>query len=372
MDAITSVPAPVNEPVQDVRPGQSPERTSIEGRLAEMAAAEPVELTAVIDGEHRHAGGDAFDVTMPSDHAHVLGRAHHSTAADAEAAIAAATAGGARLGGAWTSTTGRRSSCGRPTCWPVRGATRSTRATMLGQAKTVQQAEIDAACELIDFLRFNVAFARQILADQPISSPGVWNRTDYRPLDGFVYAITPFNFTAIAGNLPTAPALMGNTVIWKPSPTQQLAAHYTYAILEAAGLPPGVINLLPGDGIAVSDVALRHPDFAGLHFTGSTATFQHLWRSIGEQPHRLPLLPADRGGDRRQGLHPRPPQRRPRRAAHRDDPRLVRVLRAEVLGLLAGVRAALALEQDQGRPDRADRTRCRSATSGTSATSPRR
>ena len=155
-------------------------------------------------------------------------------------------------------------------------------ATMLGQGKTVQQAEIDAACELIDFLRFNVAFARQILADQPISSPGVWNRTDYRPLDGFVYAITPFNFTAIGGNLATAPALMGNTVIWKPSPTQQLAAHYTYAILEAAGLPPGVINLLPGDGIAVSDVALRHPDFAGLHFTGSTPTFQHLWRTIGE------------------------------------------------------------------------------------------
>ena len=153
---------------------------------------------------------------------------------------------------------------------------------MLGQGKTVQQAEIDSACELIDFLRFNVAFARQILADQPISSPGVWNRTDYRPLDGFVLAITPFNFTAIGGNLPTAPALMGNTVLWKPSPTQQLSAHHTYALLEAAGLPPGVINLLPGDGIAVSEVALSHPDFAGLHFTGSTATFQHLWRTIGE------------------------------------------------------------------------------------------
>ena len=239
-------------------------------------------------------------------------------------------------------------------------------ATMLGQAKTVQQAEIDAACELIDFLRFNVAFARQILADQPISSPGVWNRTDYRPLDGFVYAITPFNFTAIGGNLATAPALMGNTVIWKPSPTQQLAAHYTYAILEAAGLPPGVINLLPGDGIAVSDVALRHPDFAGhpLHrFDG------HLPAPVAEHrraPHRLPLLPADRGGDRRQGLHPGPPQRRPGRAAHRDDPRLVRVLRAEVLGRLAGVRAARALEHDQGRPGRADRCACRSATSATS------
>jgi 1-pyrroline-5-carboxylate dehydrogenase len=156
---------------------------------------------------------------------------------------------------------------------------------MLGQSKTVQQAEIDSACELIDFWRFNVAFARQILADQPISSPGVWNRTDYRPLDGFVYAITPFNFTAIAGNLPTAPALMGNTVLWKPSPTQQFAAQAIMDLLEAAGLPPGVINMLPGDGIAVSEVALADPRLAGIHFTGSTATFQRLWGSVG---HNLP------------------------------------------------------------------------------------
>ena len=280
MDAITSVPAPVNEPVLTYAPG-SPERTGIEARLAEMAAADPIELTAVIGGQHRHAGGDAFDVTMPSDHAHVLGRSHHSTAADAEAAIAAATE--AAPGWAAMDFDDRAAIFLRAAdllAGPWRDTLNS--ATMLGQAKTVQQAEIDAACELIDFLRFNVAFARQILADQPISSPGVWNRTDYRPLDGFVYAITPFNFTAIGGNLATAPALMGNTVIWKPSPTQQLAAHYTYAILEAAGLPPGVINLLPGDGIAVSDVALRHPHFAGLHFTGSTPTFQHLWRTIGE------------------------------------------------------------------------------------------
>jgi 1-pyrroline-5-carboxylate dehydrogenase len=134
---------------------------------------------------------------------------------------------------------------------------------------------------LIDFWRFNVAFARELLENQPTSSPGVWNRTDYRPLDGFVYAVTPFNFTAIAGNLPSAPALLGNTVIWKPSPTQQFAAHFTYELLLAAGLPPGVINLLPGDGIAVSDVVLAHPDLAGIHFTGSTATFQHLWQTVG-------------------------------------------------------------------------------------------
>ena len=156
-------------------------------------------------------------------------------------------------------------------------------ATMLGQSKTAFQAEIDAACELIDFWRFNVHFARQILAEQPIAnSPGIWNRTDHRPLEGFVYAITPFNFTAIAGNLPTAPALMGNTVIWKPSPTQQLAASLTMELLEEAGLPPGVINMLPGDGLDVSKVALSHPDLAGIHFTGSTPTFQHLWRTVGE------------------------------------------------------------------------------------------
>ncbi len=280
MDAITSVPAPVNEPVRSYAPG-SPERASIEKRLAEMAGADPVELTAVIDGSHVPGGGDAFSVTMPSDHAHVLGTAQHATGADAEAAVAAATAAAPD----WAAMDfDDRAAIFLRAADLLAGPWRDTlnAATMLGQGKTVQQAEIDSACELIDFLRFNVAFARQILADQPVSSPGIWNRTDYRPLDGFVLAITPFNFTAIGGNLPTAPALMGNTVLWKPSPTQQLSAHYTYALLEAAGLPPGVINVLPGDGIAVSEVALAHPDFAGLHFTGSTATFQHLWRTIGE------------------------------------------------------------------------------------------
>jgi 1-pyrroline-5-carboxylate dehydrogenase len=153
---------------------------------------------------------------------------------------------------------------------------------MLGQSKSVQQAEIDAACELIDFWRFNVHYARRILAEQPDSVPGEWNRMDYRPLDGFVTAITPFNFTAIAANLPTAPALMGNTVVWKPTLTQQLAAHHTLRLLEAAGLPPGVINLVTGHGRVVSEVALAHPDFAGLHFTGSTATFKTLWRTIAD------------------------------------------------------------------------------------------
>ncbi|HRD63420.1 MAG TPA: L-glutamate gamma-semialdehyde dehydrogenase, partial [Nocardioides sp.] len=173
-------------------------------------------------------------------------------------------------------------------------------ATMLGQSKTAFQAEIDSACELIDFWRYNVHYAKQILTDQPIAnSPGIWNRTDHRPLEGFVYAITPFNFTAIAGNLPTAPALMGNTVVWKPSPTQQLAASLTMELLEEAGLPPGVINMLPGDGIDVSKVTLAHPDLAGIHFTGSTPTFQHLWRTVGEniESYRsYPRIVGETGG----------------------------------------------------------------------------
>jgi 1-pyrroline-5-carboxylate dehydrogenase len=155
-------------------------------------------------------------------------------------------------------------------------------ATMLGQSKTAIQAEIDSACELIDFWRFNVHFARDILAEQPISSPGIWNRTDHRPLEGFVYAITPFNFTAIAGNLPTAPALMGNTVVWKPAPSQQYAAHLLMLLLEEAGLPPGVINMVTGHGKTVSDVAMADPDLAGIHFTGSTAVFQGLWKQVGD------------------------------------------------------------------------------------------
>jgi 1-pyrroline-5-carboxylate dehydrogenase len=172
-------------------------------------------------------------------------------------------------------------------------------ATMLGQSKTAIQAEIDSACELIDFLRFNVAFGHRVLAEQPVSSSGVWNRMDHRPLEGFVLAITPFNFTAIAGNLPIAPALMGNTVVWKPSPTQQFAAHFTMRLFEAAGLPPGVINMVTGNGGAVSDVALTDEHLAGIHFTGSTATFHHLWKSVGNNIDRYrtyPRLVGETGG----------------------------------------------------------------------------
>ncbi|MGI8769730.1 MAG: L-glutamate gamma-semialdehyde dehydrogenase [Propionibacteriaceae bacterium] len=284
MDAVTNVPVPVNEAVLGYPPGNA-ERDEREKVLAEQAGDDPVELTATIGGQQRQPGGAAFTVSMPSDHAHALGHSAHASATDASDAIAAAAA--AAPDWATASFDDRAAVFLRAAdllaAPAANGGWRSrlNAATMLGQGKTVQQAEIDAACELIDFWRFNVSFARELQMQQPISSPGGWNRLDYRPLEGFVYAITPFNFTAIAGNLPTAPALMGNTVLWKPSPTQQYAAHLTMRLLEAAGLPAGVINLLPGDGGDLSKVALSHPDLAGIHFTGSTATFQHLWGEVG-------------------------------------------------------------------------------------------
>jgi 1-pyrroline-5-carboxylate dehydrogenase len=280
MDAVSSVPAPVNEPVRTYAPG-SAERESLQRRIAELEG-ERHELTMTIGGERRMAGGDQIDVVQPHDHRHVLGVAAQATAKDVGDAVAAAK----QAAPAWRDLPfDERAAVLLRAADLLAGPWRDTlnAATVLGQSKSVQQAEIDAACELIDFWRFNVSYARRVLAEQPESGPGVWNRFDHRPLDGFVTAITPFNFTAIAGNLPTAPALMGNTVVWKPSPTQQLAAHHTMRLLEAAGLPPGVINMVTGDGAAVSEVAMADPDFAGLHFTGSTRTFKHLWRLMGER-----------------------------------------------------------------------------------------
>jgi len=278
VDAVTRVPAPVNEPVLSYAPG-TPERAELQAKLAELAK-EPTELTLTIGGEQRVGGGERFDVVQPHNHRAVLGTLHGATRQDTADAIEAAR----RAAPQWRALSyDDRAAILLRAAELLAGPWRQTlnAATMLGQSKTAIQAEIDAACELIDFWRFNVAFGRQLIAEQPQSSPGVWNRTDHRPLEGFVYAITPFNFTAIAGNLPTAPALMGNVVLWKPSPTQSFAAHLTMRLLEEAGMPPGVINLLPGDGLAVSEVALRHPDLAGIHFTGSTRTFQHLWAEVG-------------------------------------------------------------------------------------------
>jgi len=235
---------------------------------------------------------------MPSDHSTLLANVHQATATDAAEAIEAAVAAKAD----WAAMPfDERAAIFLRAAELLAGPKRAllNAATMLGQGKTVQQAEIDSACELIDFLRFNVAFARELYANQPQNSPGVWNRMDYRPLDGFVYAITPFNFTAIAGNLPTAPALMGNTVIWKPALTQSLAADLLMELLIEAGLPDGVINMLPGHGSEVSDVALSHPELAGIHFTGSTRVFQGLWSQVGANIsgyRAYPRLVGETGG----------------------------------------------------------------------------
>jgi 1-pyrroline-5-carboxylate dehydrogenase len=295
-DAVTHVPAPYNEPVRNFAPGTSG-RTELEQKLKEMAAERP-DLPMAIGGEHRLGSGEPIEVVQPHRKDAVLGTMANATAGDVENAVEAAR----DAAPAWRRMSfDDRAAIFLKAADLLAGPWRNTlaAATMLGQSKPCYQAEIDTPCELVDFWRFNVYFGQKIREEQPISSEGVWNRFDHRPLEGFVTAITPFNFTAIAGNLPTAPALMGNTVLWKPSPTQQLSAHYTMLLLEAAGLPPGVINMVTGDGRAVSEVALVHPDMAGIHFTGSTGTFGHLWRTVAENLstyRTYPRLVGETGG----------------------------------------------------------------------------
>ena len=304
MDAVTKVPAPYNEPVRQYQPG-SADRAALEAKIKELSGQQ-AELTMTIGGRSVMGGGERVPVVQPHNFRRVLGEFGNATDDDVAAAIAAAGAAAP----AWRALSfNDRAAVFLRAADLLAGPWRSTvnAATILGQSKSVFQAEIDAACELIDFWRYNVAFARQLLSEQPESVPGAWNRMEYRPLEGFVLAITPFNFTSIAGNLPTAPALMGNVVVWKPSPTQQLAAHYVMRVLEAAGLPPGVINLVTGDGAAVSRVALSHPALAGIHFTGSTATFQHLWRTVGaniETFRDYPRLVGETGGKDFVIVHP--------------------------------------------------------------------
>jgi 1-pyrroline-5-carboxylate dehydrogenase len=296
MDAITQVPVPYNEPIGTFAPG-TPERAGLEQGLKDLVATQH-ELPNIIGGKRVMATGEKIEVRSPHEHSRVLGVTGNSTHADATSAIAAAKAAAPM----WRDLPfDERAAVILRAADLLSGPWRNKilAATVWGQSKTAYQAEIDSTCELIDFWRFNVHFARQILQEQPVSSPGVWNRTDHRSLEGFVYAITPFNFTAIAGNLPTAPALMGNTVVWKPSPTQQVAASLTMDLLMAAGLPPGVINMVTGDGIAVSDVALADPDLAGIHFTGSTPVFQHLWKTVGNNIANYktyPRLVGETGG----------------------------------------------------------------------------
>ncbi len=296
LDAITNVPAPANEPVRAYAPG-SAERAALEARIKDLAR-EPVDLTMAIGGRRRMGGDRLIDVVQPHNRRHVLGRLGEATDEDVAAAIDAAR----QAAPGWRELSfDDRAAIFLRAAELLAGPWRATvnAATMLGQSKSVHQAEIDAACELIDFWRYNVHYGRRLLAEQPASAPGSWNRLEYRPLEGFVLAITPFNFTSIAGNLPTAPALMGNVVVWKPSPTQQFSAHVLMRLLEAAGLPPGVINMVTGTGAAVSRVAVPHPELAGIHFTGSTGTFQRLWRAVGENIsgyRGYPRLVGETGG----------------------------------------------------------------------------
>ena len=279
MNAIPKIPRPVNEPVLAYAPG-APERAELKRTLKELSSRQ-VEIPLLIGGKEVRTGRTA-DVVMPHCHHHVLATVHQAGPAEVEAAIRAAR----QAWGEWSAWAFER----RAAVFLKAADLLATRyrpivnaSTMLGQSKTAHQAEIDAACELVDFFRFNVHFAERIYAEQPLSVAGVWNYLDFRPLEGFVYAITPFNFTSIGGNLPTAPAIMGNTVVWKPAATAVFSNYFIMRLLEEAGLPPGVINFVPGPSTQVSERLLADRAFAGIHFTGSTDVFQTLWKQAAAQ-----------------------------------------------------------------------------------------
>ena len=300
---IRRVPQPVNDQNRSYAPG-SPERAELKARLEKMAG-EKVEIPIVVGGREIRTGRTEKTV-MPHDHSHVLAEYHLAGQEQIQQAIAAAAQA-------------RREWANWP--WEDRAAVllraaellatswRATlnAATMLGQSKTAFQAEIDSASELIDFWRFNAYFAQELYSEQPISGPGVWNSMEYRALEGFVYAISPFNFTAIGGNLTTAPALMGNTVIWKPASSAMLSGYYTMRLLEAAGMPPGVINFVPGDSVQITSMLLDSPELAGIHFTGSTGVFNSMWKKVGENIGRYrayPRLVGETGGKDFIVVHP--------------------------------------------------------------------
>jgi 1-pyrroline-5-carboxylate dehydrogenase len=287
MSGAWNIPLPRNEPVLSYAPG-SPERTALKSALSAIGAR-PADIPAVIGGREIR-GGITHDVVSPHCHQRVLAKVHQADRETISKATEIAVEA-QRDWGHWRFED--RAAVFLRAAELLAGTHRQllNAATMLGQSKTAYQAEIDSACELIDFLRFNVHYAERIYREQPDSAPGVWNRMDHRPLEGFVYAITPFNFTAIGGNLPTAPALMGNAVVWKPAATAMLSNWYFYKLLEEAGLPPGVINLLPGDSIQISEALLSHPRLAGIHFTGSTAVFQTLWKSVAANLERYAAYP---------------------------------------------------------------------------------
>jgi 1-pyrroline-5-carboxylate dehydrogenase len=289
------VPPPVNEPIKSYAP-KSPERAELKSRLKEMAN-ERIDIPIIIGGKDVHSGATATAV-MPHDHKHVLADWHKASPSHVHEAIDAARKARVEWSNwAWEDRAAvfLRAAELLATTW------RQTlnASTMLGQSKTAFQAEIDAACELIDFWRFNPAYGQELYDEQPLSNNTMWNQLDYRPLEGFVYAVTPFNFTSIGGNLPTAPALMGNTVIWKPASTAMLSAYYIMRLLEEAGLPPGVINFVPGDAAEISNILLSHRELAGVHFTGSTGVFNSMWKTIGSnmsQYATYPRIVGETGG----------------------------------------------------------------------------
>lgn len=292
---IYQVPTPANEPVRDYAPG-SPERARLQARLDELAA-QRMELPLVIGGKEIRTGKLAQAV-MPHAHAQVLAEVHQGGEAEVKLAVEAA----AKAKRSWSRMPWEeRAAIFLRAAELLAGPWRDTlnAATMLGQSKTPHQAEIDSACEMIDFFRFNAAYYAEILKEQPRSGPGTWNRMEHRPLEGFVFAVTPFNFTSIAGNLPTAPALCGNTVIWKPASTALYSAWFLMQLLKAAGLPDGVINLVSGSGRSIGDPVLASPDLAGIHFTGSTGVFNGMWRTVGqnlENYRSYPRLVGETGG----------------------------------------------------------------------------
>jgi 1-pyrroline-5-carboxylate dehydrogenase len=295
MSGVPNIPHPHNEPVLSYAPGTA-ERGALKGALTAVGS-ERAEIPAVVGGRQIRSGVTQ-NVISPHCHGRVLATLHQADGATIDAAVTSAVEA-QRDWGNWRFED--RAAVFLKAADMLAGAWRQrlNAATMLGQSKTAYQAEIDSACELIDFLRFNVYYAERIYSEQPDSSPGAWNRLDHRSLEGFVYAITPFNFTAIGGNLPTAPALMGNTVVWKPAHTAALSNWQFYRLLEEAGLPPGVINFLPGEPIEVSRRLLAHPEFAGIHFTGSTGVFRSLWRTIGENLEHYrsyPRIVGETGG----------------------------------------------------------------------------
>ena len=293
--AISKVPAAHNEPVLAYAPA-SPERMALRARLDEMSSRE-IEVPLVIGEETIHTG-HLGEMRMPHCHDHVLGRYHQAGVEQVARAVEVAT----QAQPAWAATPWEERAAiflraAEILAGPFRPVLNA--ATMLGQSKTAHQAEIDSACELIDFHRFNVEFMTQVYRMQPDSLPGTWNRMEYRPLEGYVLAVTPFNFTAIAGNLPLSAALMGNVVLWKPASSAVYSAHYIMKLWEMAGLPPGVITMLPGPGGAIGDPLVDHRDLAGVHFTGSTATFQHIWKRVGDRIgdyRAYPRLVGETGG----------------------------------------------------------------------------